>query len=62
MESKYQGKMESRSSYKMMSKTENKVVSKTALCVDSDMDAATERAAFLMTAKHNAAKMFAKYL
>lgn len=44
------------------SKTEFKVESKSHFQLNSELEAATERAAFLTTAKRNASIMFAKYL
>ena len=44
------------------SKTSTNIQSKSSMNVISDIEAATERAAFLATAKKNASMMFSKYL
>ena len=46
----------------MTSQTTSDAQSKSNIKVDSDIEAATERAAFLATAKRNASVMFSKYL
>lgn len=50
------------SSTTIESKTKSNVTSKTDLHIESELDAATERAAFLTTAKRNASVIFSKYL
>ena len=59
----YRGKFTSETTKtKITSKTTSDIQSKSCIKVDSDIEAATERAAFLATAKRNASVMFSKYL
>lgn len=62
--SQYTGKITSEHpSQKITSTTKSNITSKSELDVSSEFkDKAEERAAFLTTAKRNAANMFAKYL
>ncbi len=63
IKSQYQGKFKSETKdHKIESKTVSNYTSKTEIHVDSNIEEAAEREAFLMTSKRNAAIMFAKDL
>ena len=63
IKSTYKGHFTSKTTKtQITSKTTSDIQSKSNIKVDSDIEAATERAAFLATAKRNASVMFSKYL
>ena len=63
IKSTYKGQFTSKATKtQFTSKTTSNILSKSNIKVNSDIEAATERAAFLATAKRNASVMFSKYL
>ena len=63
IKSKYEGKVTSGTkATTITSENKSDITSKTEMHIDPNIDAATERAAFLTTAKRNAAIMFSKDL
>ena len=63
IKSKYEGKVTSETKATTITREKKSdITSKTEMHIDSNIDAATERVAFLTTAKRNAAIMFSKDL
>ena len=63
IKSKYEDKVTSETkATTITSENKSDITSKTEMHIDSNIDAATERAAFLTTANRNAAIMFSKDL